>query len=131
MSNLETVQEIYAAFGRGDVPAILSKLADDVEWDADSTSDVPLLQPRRGRDGVGAFFGSLAAVDFTGFAPTALLESGNMVVALIDVEFTVKATGRSVKQLDEVHIWRFGPDGKVASFRHRVDTHAQHLAFKG
>jgi len=131
MSNLETVQEMYAAFGRGDVPAILSKLADDVEWDADSTSDVPLLQPRHGRDGVGAFFGSLAAVDFTNFAPTAFLESDNVVVALIDVEFTVKATGRSVKQPDEAHIWRFGPDGKVVSFRHRVDTHAQHLAFSG
>jgi hypothetical protein len=34
-------------------------------------------------------------------------------------------------QLDEVHIWRFDNEGKVASFRHRVDTHAQHLAFKG
>ncbi len=130
MSNLNTVQEIYAAFGRGDIPAILSKLADDVEWDADSTADTPFLLPRRGRDGVGEFFANLALADFTGFAPTAFLESGNIVVALIDVEFTVKATGKSVKQPDEAHIWRFGPDGRVADFRHRVDTHAHHLAFK-
>lgn len=41
----------------------------------------------------------------------------------------MKATGKTVNQLDETHIWRFGPDGKVVSFRHRVDTHAQHLAF--
>jgi ketosteroid isomerase-like protein len=129
MSNLETVQAIYAAFGAGDIPAILSKLADNVAWDDDPISEVPLLQPRQGRDGVGAFFGSLATVDFTKFVPTALLESGNIVVALIDVEFTVKATGKSVKQLDEAHIWRFGPDGKVVNFRHRVDTHAQHVAF--
>ena len=131
MSNVQTVQEIYAAFGQGDVPTILSKLADDVEWDADSTSDTPFLLPRRGRDAVGEFFASVGAAEFTKFEPTAFLESGNIVVALIDVEFTVKATGRQVKQLDEAHIWRFGPDGKVVNFRHRVDTHQQHLAFNG
>jgi ketosteroid isomerase-like protein len=131
MSNLQTIQEIYGAFGAGDVPAILSKLADDVEWDADAAGDVPLNQPRHGRDGVGQFFAATQLVDFTNFSPTAFLESGNVVVALIDVTFTVKATGKSMAQLDEVHIWRFNDQGKVSSFRHRVDTHAQHLAFKG
>jgi ketosteroid isomerase-like protein len=131
MSNLQTVQEIYGAFGKGDVPAILSKLADNVEWDTDAAGDVPLNKPRRGRDGVGEFFAATQLVDFTNFSPTTFLESGNVVVALIDVAFTVKATGKSMTQLDEVHIWRFDNEGKVASFRHRVDTHAQHLAFKG
>jgi len=90
---------------------------------------VPFLLARRGRDEVGAFFASLAAAEFTKFEPTALLESGNSVVALIDVEFTIKATGKKVSQPDEVHIWRFGPDGMVVSFRHRLDTHALAAAF--
>ena len=34
MSNLSTVQGIYESFGKGDVPAILAVLADDVEWEA-------------------------------------------------------------------------------------------------
>lgn len=132
MSNLKTVQDIYAAFGAGDVPAILDKLADNVEWDTDARSDVgPFIVARRGKDGAGKFFAALAAADFTKFEPTALLESGNVVVALVDVDFTVKATGKTVSQLDEVHIWRFDNDGNVASFRHRVDTHAHHLAFAG
>jgi ketosteroid isomerase-like protein len=132
VSNTNTVQEIYGAFGAGDVPRILGKLADSVEWDSDAIANVsPFLVARRGMDDVGQFFAALAAADFTKFEPTALLESGNTVVALIDVDFTVKATGKSVSQLDEVHIWRFGPDGKVVNFRHRVDTHAQHLAFAG
>ena len=38
MSNIETVKSIYEAFGRGDVPAILDKLADDVDWDYDQTT---------------------------------------------------------------------------------------------
>ena len=32
MSPIETVQKMYAAFGKGEVPAILACLADDVEW---------------------------------------------------------------------------------------------------
>ena len=34
MSNLATVQSIYEAFGKGDVPSILDTLADDVEWES-------------------------------------------------------------------------------------------------
>ena len=130
MNNLQTVREMYAAFGAGDLPTILSKLADDVEWDADAKSSVPLIQPRHGRGGAGEFFASMAAVDFTKFAPTEFLANDNIVIALIDVEFTVKATGKKVSQLDEVHIWRFNSDGLVTNFRHRVDSHAQHLAFE-
>ena len=35
MSNVETVKEIYAAFGRGDIRAILDTLDDNVEWDVE------------------------------------------------------------------------------------------------
>jgi hypothetical protein len=34
MSNAATVQGIYEAFGRGDIPAILDHLSEDVVWDA-------------------------------------------------------------------------------------------------
>ena len=33
MSNTDTVREIYEAFGRGDVAAILDRLDDAVEWE--------------------------------------------------------------------------------------------------
>jgi ketosteroid isomerase-like protein len=32
MSNVATVQSIYEAFGRGDIPAILDRISDDVIW---------------------------------------------------------------------------------------------------
>ena len=42
MAQIETVQQIYQAFGRGDVPAILDHLADDVDWECGPVStDVP------------------------------------------------------------------------------------------
>ena len=50
MSHSETVGEIYAAFQRGDIKAILLHLADDVEWEyAIEPLGVPWLERRRGR----------------------------------------------------------------------------------
>ena len=132
MSNVDTVRGVYEAFGRGDVAAILAKLASDVEWEYGvNSTDVPWLQPRRGRDQVAGFFQSLAAIDFHAFQPTALLESGPLVVSLVTFEGTVRATGRRLVEVDEVHIWRFSGDGQVTQFRHRADTHQQWTAFHG
>ena len=133
MGNAATVQELYAAFGRGDVPSILAKLAEDVEWEyaASPSTEVPWLQPRRGRAAVAGFFEALVALEFKKFQPTQMLESGNTVVALLDIEATVKATGKPLNETDEMHLWRFNDDGSVASFRHGSDTYAHHVALRG
>jgi ketosteroid isomerase-like protein len=133
VSHIPTVQNIYEAFGRGDVAAILATLAADVEWEyggAPST-DVPWLQARRGRAQVGGFFESLQAIEFHSFAPVAFFESGQTVVSLVNLEATVKATGARVSEVDEVHIWHFGADGLVIRFRHRADTHQHWKAYHG
>jgi ketosteroid isomerase-like protein len=132
MSNVRTVQEMYAAFGRGDVPAILSRLADSVEWEYGPVSTtVPWLQRRHGRDGAAGFFASLAEIELHRFAPKEFLEGDGVVVVLIDVEFTVRATGKRVAEEDEIHVWRFDPDGRVVRYRHGVDTHLHQLAWGG
>jgi uncharacterized protein len=132
MAHADTVQQIYEAFGRGDIPAILAHLADDVEWEYGVTStDVPWLQPRRGRDAVPAFFQALGAIDFHAFQPKAIFAQGAVVVALIDLEGTVRATGIRLVETDEVHIWHFDDTGRVARFRHRADTHLHWTAFHG
>ena len=131
MSNIPAVQAIYEAFGKGDVPAILSHLSDDVDWERNGKDHgVPWLVPGRGKAHVGKFFEAIGAFQITTFVPTNLLEGANQVVAVIDIEFTVTATGGTVSD-EELHLWTFGPDGKVTAFRHVVDT-AQHIAaFKG
>jgi ketosteroid isomerase-like protein len=132
MSNAETVQQIYAAFGEGNISAILSHLADDVDWEyGQGPNDVPWLQPRRGRDAVGAFFEALQGMEMHKFAPTRVIDGGDVVIALIDVEFTVKATGQRVSERDEMHLWRFNADGKVAGMRHGVDTLTHQRAVGG
>ena len=131
MSNVATVQGIYEAFGRGDILAILSHLAETIEWEYGmSNAGVPWLQPRRGRVEVPKFFESLSAFDLQKFQPKTFLESGNVVVALIDVALIVKATGRPVTEEDEVHIWHFDGEGRVIRFCHKVDTHQHWLALQ-
>lgn len=131
--NLETVRSIYAAFGKGDVPAILELLSDDVAWDADHThtGDIPWLRPGHGKAHVVEFFQTLGAgAEFHAFEPIAILGNDLWVTTILRVEFTVRATGKRVVEPSEVHIFGFGPDGKVSSFRHSVDTR-QHAEAAG
>lgn len=132
MSHLRTAREIYEAFGRFDVPAILSKLSESVDWEYGATSnEVPWLQHRQGREGAMAFFTSLGGMEIHRFVPKTFLEGKDVVVALIDIEFTVKATGKRVVEEDETHIWYFNDQCQVIRFRHRVDTLQHALACRG
>lgn len=133
MSHNATVQKIYEAFGRGDIPAILEMLSENIDWEYGTapSHDVPWLQPRRGRAAIMGFFQSLAGIEFHKFQPTAIIEGNNVVVALVDLDATIKKTGKRVTETDEIHVWKFGPDGRVARFRHGVDTHAHVEAWKG
>lgn len=133
MTSKERVAAIYGAFGRGNVSEILEHLSPDVEWEYGiASTDVPWLAPRRGRDGAAKFFAVVAElVEIRRFDLKAVIGEGDIVVALFDVEGVVKATGRRFEEIDEVHVWRFGAEGRVVRFRHRVDTHAQHLAYRG
>ena len=71
MQNLDVVGQIYEAFARGDVPAILEHLAEDVEWEYGvNFTDVPWLQPRCGRQEVPTLFEVLgSALEFHRFVP--------------------------------------------------------------
>lgn len=131
MSNIPTVQTIYAAFGQGDIPTILGYLGENIEWEyGASDAVVPWLQSRRGLAEIPKFFESLGALEFQKFQPKTFLESGNVVVALIDLAAVVKANGRSIVEEDEVHIWHFDNQGRVIRFCHRLDTHKHWLALR-
>lgn len=121
MSNVDTVKEMYAAFGRGDVPAILEKLDSNVQWDTQYESPAaPWLEPRRGRDNIAGFFQALAPLQFTKFEPHTFFESGDKVCVLIDIEADNK--GKHYVIPNEGHLWTFGNDGKVVEYQHLTDT---------
>jgi hypothetical protein len=43
----------------------------------------------------------------------------------------VKPTGKTVREVDEAHLWHFGAAGRVVKFRHRVDTARHRAAYIG
>jgi len=131
-TNVDTVRRIYAAFARQDAAALLEPLAEDVAWDtALVEGGAPWLQPRRGRTGVRAFLEALQGMDLQRFDVKAILGDGDVVVAVIDLEAVVRATGWRVVEVDEAHIWTFDRGGRVVRFRHGADTLAHARASDG
>lgn len=125
-SNVETVHAIYAAFGQGDVPGILAHLADDVRWEAGAADHgIPWLVPGQGTDHVLGFLSIVGGWTFDRFDIQGVGPVGDTVIGLLDVAATLPGGGRFDNL--EIHVWRFGPDGKVVSFNHVLDT-VQHLA---
>ena len=124
MNRIDIVQQIYADFGRGDVPAILQRLAEDVEWEyATGPNPILWLQPLKGREQVPKFFEALfSSVEITRFEVGKIFGDADTVVDLVTLEYTARATGRKVQEIDEVHIWHFNAAGQVQRFRHRADT---------
>jgi hypothetical protein len=123
MSTVATVQDIYDAFGKGDAPRILEHISEDVEWEYGAgVNDVPWLQPRNGRKGAADFLASLADLRMDKFQPKTFLESGDLVVVVLDIEATVVPTGERISEEDQIHLWHFNSDGQVTRFRHRTDT---------
>ena len=132
MSNVQTVQAIYEAFGRGDVPAILDLMSDSVEWEqwegynTGQDAGVPWLVHRSGKDGVAGFFAALAeGLEVHSFEPVNLLEGGGQVAATISIDGTATKTGERFQD-EEIHLWTFDESGKVTGMRHYADT-AKHI----
>lgn len=121
--NVELVGELYESFGRGDIPAVLSAFADDIEWNAPDV--LPHGGTTRGKDGVAAFFGRLASTweDFD-LTIDAVFGSGERVCAV----------GRGGGKLDGVqtgygcaHVWTVA-DGVLTRFDEYVDPSPEMLA---
>jgi uncharacterized protein len=123
------VRGIYEAFGRGDIPAILGRLAEDVAWEYwESTAHdagVPWLVSRRGRAGAEAFFQSVGSWTFQEFTVRDILASEQRVAVMVVVEATLPS-GKRFRD-EELHLWTFDDEGKISEFRHFVDT-AKHIA---
>jgi ketosteroid isomerase-like protein len=131
MDHVETVQSIYAAFGRGDLPAILDALADDVAWDQRTPSHgLPWYQPRSGRDEVTGFFADLMEnAVLHRLEPLNFLTGGNQVAAVMDYAIEVKGSPEVIEDI-EIHLWTFDQHGKISAFNHVCDRHAQVVAYR-
>jgi len=135
VSNIATVQGIYEAFGKGDVPAIQAVLADDVEWESwpDNSSvnaGVPWMVPRNGKDDVVHFFEAVAQMEVVEVQVLGMMEGGNKVAVEFVIEAKVPSSGKQFRD-EEIHVWTFDDKGKVTRLRHYTDTAKQIAVFQG
>jgi len=127
-TNVDVVQQAYATFGRGDIPALLSLLTDDVEWSQYGPSVIPFAGTRRGREGVAEFFSLIGeTLEFEQFVLREFVTQGDTVVVLGYERSLVKPTGRTFEQ-EWVHVYTLS-NGKIAKVRLFEDTAAQVVAF--
>jgi uncharacterized protein len=120
--NVQVIRNIYGAFARGDVPAVLEVLDAKIEWrEADNflySDRNPYIGPQAILDGVFMRLGG----DWDGFAaePKTLLDAGDHVVALGTYSGKHKGTGRQVRA-QFAHVWSIAK-GKVKKFQQYTDT---------
>ena len=126
--NAEVVQETYVAVSRGDIPALLDLLTDDVQWTFQGPSVIPFAGTRRGREGVAEFFSLVEGnLEFQEFEPREFVAQGDTMVVLGFERSLVKPTGRTFEQ-EWAHVYKLR-DSKVAEFLALEDTGAHALAF--
>ena len=127
-TNAAVVQETYEAVGRGDIPALLDLLTDEVEWTFQGPSTIPFAGTRHGHEGVAEFFSLVGeTLEFLQFEPREFVAQGDTVVVLGFERNLIKPTGRTFDQ-EWAHVYTL-KDGKIARFRALEDTAAYAVAF--
>jgi ketosteroid isomerase-like protein len=123
MNSVQTVKDLYEAFGRGDIPAVLGQLDASSEWrEAEGNPYQPTGEPWVGPEAVLENLFVRLGGEWDGFTvtPRQFHDAGDTVVVEGRYTGTFTATG---KQLDAqvCHVWRLR-GGKVTSFQQYVDT---------
>ena len=131
--NVQVVQQMFAAFGQGNLPAVLDTLAENVYWQSPVTRtvsrEISWARPRHSRKEVATFFKEL----FEGVQPERLetLEStaqGDRVIVEGKNRGTVKSTGHTYEH-DWVMVFTLR-EGKIVKLRHYYDTADILVAFQ-
>lgn len=117
---IDIARDLYQAFGRGDIPAVLGALTPGCEWTeaAGGPYGGVYIGPDAVLEGVFQKLGG----EWDGFAavPHEFVADGDRVVVLGDYSATYKQTGKSFTA-PFAHVWKFN-EGKVVSFQQYVDT---------
>jgi uncharacterized protein len=127
---VQAVKESFATVARGDIPALLETLTNDVEWVVPGPSIVPMTGTHRGKEGVARYYGLLQErLNVLQFEPKEFYAQGDTVVVLGFFRGRVKATDR-VYESDWALVYTVR-DGKIARCREYYDTAGQVAAFRG
>ena len=131
MSDLiSTVKGFYAAFGRGDIAAILASVAEDVSWEYEGTPEISFAGVRHSPKEVGEYFSALAAeAGDHNLEMTEFFLNGDAVAAFGRYQGIIKSSGIRV-DTPLAHYFKFR-DGKVIRHVQLTNTAATLEAMRG
>jgi len=118
MSEQQLVTTAYEAFGRGDIPAILSILDPGIRWRAPQV--LPHGGTFEGAEAVGGFFAGIGEPwSELEVRPDPPIASGGRVAVTGTAEGRLRASGEPASY-GFVHVWTIR-DGQAAAFDEYVD----------
>ena len=119
-TNKEIVEAAYASFAKGDVPAVMGAMDENIKWT--EAEGFPLAGTYVGPQAVleGVFMRLGEVGDEYAAVPDQFIAEGDTVVALGNYSWKHKSSGAPAK-VKMVHVWTVA-DGKLATFQQHVDT---------
>jgi uncharacterized protein len=118
LSALEIVHEAYAAFGRRDVPKIVSLFSREIALV--QSEELPWGGCFRGHDGALQFFGKLTSHITSAVEVDRTIQSGDHIAVTGWTQGTVNATGTTFR-VPLVHVWHVR-DGLVNRIQFFIDN---------
>ncbi len=123
------VKQCYDDFANGNIPTLLGRLSEDVEWSNPGYPDLPYAGKKKGKAEVNKFFAKLdQALEFTHFEPKTFISDGDEVVVFGNAKGKARETGK-IFDSDWVMLWTV-KDGKVKRYQTYIDTNALAKALK-
>ena len=119
-SNVQVMEQLYQAFGRGEIPAVLARFDPQIEWISAEGAPYPgtFIGPQAVLEGIFIRIGT----DWDGFRADAFefIDGGDQVVALGRYSGTYRATGRAMNAAF-AHVWTLR-DGSITRYRQYLDS---------
>jgi hypothetical protein len=131
VSNVQVVQDLYEAFGQGDVPAVLGAMEADIQWrEAEGNPYQMSGEAWVGSDAILQNLFMKLGAEWDGFTvnPKEFHDAGDTVVVEGRYTGTCKSTGKAL-DAQYCHVFKIR-NGKLANFQQFVDT-AQMQAVMG
>lgn len=128
MSNIDTVQSIYAAFGTGNIPHILNTVSEDVDWTFFGPSAIPFAGHYQGRAELGHFFTQVGQnAEVQQYDVRELEAAGDNVIVQGWQRVKARPTGK-VWETHFIHVYWF-ENGQPVKIREYYDTAPMVAAF--
>jgi ketosteroid isomerase-like protein len=123
--NIEFVQNLYAAFSRGDLPYILERFAPELESfgvSANGHARAPWHFAGKSREDVAKYFAALmGTLEPLRFEPQHYAADGDFVYASVNQEWKVRKSGKALLMQNGIHRFKV-KDGRVVAWLAAEDT---------